>query len=49
MAAQNFHKFPKILKVFQSATGISWIVVLCKKKNRFVNVCFVFLFIDNFY
>jgi hypothetical protein len=32
----------KILKVFQSATDILWIVVSCKK-NRFDNVCFVFL------
>ena len=42
MAAQNFHKFPKILKVFQSATGISWIVVLCKKK--IVSLMFVSFF-----
>jgi hypothetical protein len=27
VAAQNFPKFPKILKAFQSATGILWIVV----------------------
>ena len=41
-----FHSqvFPWILEVFQSATGILWIVVSCTK-NRFVNVCFVFLFI----
>ena len=35
-------------KIFQSATGILWIVVSCKK-NRFVNFCFVFLFIDDFF
>jgi len=34
-----FHTFP----VF-----FLWIVVLCKK-NCFVNVCFVFLFIDDFF
>ena len=43
-----FPKFPKILNVFQSATVFSWIVVLCRK-NRFVNVCFVFVFIDDFF
>ena len=42
MAAQNFPKFPKILKVFQSATANLWIVVSCTKKNHFVNLCFFF-------
>ena len=44
VAAQNFHKFPKILKVFQSATCILWIVVSCKE-NRFVNVSLFFFYL----
>ena len=48
MDAQNFPKFPKMLKVFQSATSILLTVVSCKK-NCFINVCSVFLFIDDFF
>ena len=43
MAAQNFPKFPKILKVFQSATGILWIVVSCQKKFSLMFVWFFYL------
>ena len=44
--AQNFPKFPKILKAFQSATGILWIVVSCKKKIiSLMFVSFLFFFI----
>ena len=41
MAAQNFPKFPKILKVFQFATGILWIVV--KKIASLMFVSFFYL------
>jgi hypothetical protein len=41
VAAQNFPKFPKILKVFQFATGILWIVV--KKIASLMFVSFFYL------
>ena len=41
MAAQNFPKFPKILKVFQFATDILWIVV--KKIASLMFVSFFYL------